>query len=322
VSSLSGGDSTDAEEVAARYTRILQWYFDSNKDALHLPVALVINKADLLLGPTNLRSLDPPVLIPEHTNMELVHEGLGIHSEAAEPFERLRSCIRHNPAISRNIQNQRFVFELIERFKGFISAAMCHTYRLQIFLTSSLAENKKGCESLPHGVWDVTKWVVNQLEPAYRAQAMDSVKRASSELEEIKNKLGAAITRDHDSHLAFIKTVRYREQIETAMKLEALDRFLQKRIEHTSEKMRTALRDALSLLELQVVPDTTDPAPFLLRRRLAKEGRERLEEQIGYLKEWEERLSGLQPTVPLRPKPSRAEAKTVTDHFASVRRAS
>src|SRR4030095_9104569 len=39
--SLSTGDFKDAEEVAAQYTRILQWYFDINRDALHLPVALV-----------------------------------------------------------------------------------------------------------------------------------------------------------------------------------------------------------------------------------------------------------------------------------------
>jgi len=319
---LVAADYKDAEDVAAQYTRILQWYFDINKDALHLPVALVVNKADRLLGRANLLSLNPPLLIPEHTNMELVHEGLGVQSDGAEPFERLRSCIRHNPAISRNIQNQRFVFELIERFKGFIAAAMCHTYRLQIFLTSSLPETKKSCECPPHGVWDVTKWVVNQLEPAYRVQVIDRVKGTCTDLEEVKNKLSAAISRDHESHRAFLKAVTHREQVMTVMRTEVLDRLLRKRIEHNSERMRTALRDALTLVELPVIPDTNDPAPFLLQRRLAKEALERMEEQIGYLKEWEERLSGLHPTVPVRPKPSKKEAIGVNERPVTVRRAS
>ena len=320
VASLAAGDFKDAGEIAAQYTRILQWYFDSNRDALHLPVALVVNKADLLLGPANLLSLNPSSLIPEQTKMELVHAGLRLPSEPAEPFDRLRACIRHNPAINRNIHNQRFVFELIERFKGFIAAAMCHTYRFQIFLTASVAQIKEDCEWLPHGVWDVTKWVVNQLEPAYRAQVIESVKRAHAELEDIKNKLGTAISRDHESHRAFLKAVTYRERVATLTSTQVLDRLLKKRIEHTSEGMRTALRDALSLAELPIIPDTTDPAPFLLQRRMAKEALERLEDQIGYLREWEDRHSGLHTAIPVRP--SKKDAISVHDHSVSVRRAS
>jgi hypothetical protein len=47
-----------------------------------------------------------------------------------------------------------------------------------------------------------------------------------------------------------------------------------------------------------------------------------MEEQIGYLKEWEERLSGLHPTVPVRPKPSKKEAIGVNERPVTVRRAS
>src|SRR5262249_7261052 len=46
----AGDNQRDAEELAAQYTRILQRYFDVNKDSLHLPVGLVVNKSDLLLG--------------------------------------------------------------------------------------------------------------------------------------------------------------------------------------------------------------------------------------------------------------------------------
>jgi len=89
VAGLAGGDHKDTAELAARYTRILQRYFDVNKDVLHVPVGLVVNKADVLLGLTNLLSLNPPSLIPERTKMELVHTGLRVQAEAAT---RLSGC--------------------------------------------------------------------------------------------------------------------------------------------------------------------------------------------------------------------------------------
>jgi len=148
------------------------------------------------------------------------------------------------------------------------------------------------------------------------------VKCAHAELAEIKNGLGTAIDRDHESHRAFLKAVTHREQIATIMRMEVLDRLLQKRIEHTSERMRTALRDALTLVELPAIPDTTDPAPFLLRRRLAKEAMERLEDQIRYFQEWEDRHSGLHLTVPVRPKPSKKDASSLNELPVTVQRAS
>ena len=85
VCGSTGGDHKDTAELAAQYARILQRYFEVNKDALHLPVALVVNKADLLLGSTNLLSLNPPVLIPEQTKMELVHAGLQMQGRSDGP---------------------------------------------------------------------------------------------------------------------------------------------------------------------------------------------------------------------------------------------
>jgi hypothetical protein len=320
--SLPGDDHKDATELAARYTRILQRYFDVNKNALHVPVALVVNKADLLLGPTNLLSLNPPSLIPEQTKMELVQVGLGVQAEPADPYERLRSCIRYNLAISRNMQNQRFVFELIERFKGFIAAVMCHTYRFQIFLTSSVAPKNENREWFLRGVWDVIKWMVNQLDPVYRVQANESVKCAYIELEEIRKKLGAAVFRDHEAYRSFLKAVEQREQVTAKVRIKTLDHLLQKRIEHALERMQTALRDALVLAELPAVLDATDPAPFPLRRHLADEALQRLEDQITYLKEWHERLSRVHLSVLSHPKTPKSEVIRPGVRLASDRRAS
>jgi Double-GTPase 1 len=319
VSSLAGDDHMEAAELAARYTRILQLYFDVNKNALHLPVGLVVNKADLLLGPANLLALNPPFLIPEQTKMELVHAGLGVEADAAEPIERLRSCIRYNLPISRIIQNQRLVFELIERFKGFISAVMCHTYRFQIFLTSSVVPENENRESFPYGVWDVAKWLDNQLEPAYRAQASESVQLAQMELEEMRKNLVTAVLNDQKAHAAFQKAIEHRENFAAKVRMKIFDHLLEKQAEHASERMRNALRDAFTLAGLQVVSDAEDPAPFTLRRRLAKEALERLEEQIAYMNEWHERLSGVYLSAAAHPKAPNNAMIRLSNRLASER---
>ena len=321
------GGNNDAAELAARYTRILQRYFDVNKDALHLPVALVVNKADLLLERTDLLSLNPPFLIPEQTKMELVHSGLPSQADATDPFSRLRSCIRYNPAVSRNSQNQRFVFELIEQFKGFIAAAMCHTYRFQIFVISSLSPKNENRQSMPYGVWEVMKWVFNQIAPAYRLQAKASIDRAWSELEEMRTLLSACVLRDHEAYMAYMTAIAQRQAM-TKMRIRLLDYFLQNRIEHASRRMQAALGDALALGELGTVSDATDPSPFALRRRMAGGALERLEYQITYLKQWHERITGIHKSVPLSPETPKHEVialknemRPLRERLASERRA-
>jgi len=327
-SSSRRDDHKDAADLAARYTRILQRYFDVNKDALHLPVALVVNKADLLLGWSNLLTLDPPFLIPEPTRMELVHAGLQANADATDPFSRLQCCIRYNPAISRNSQTQRFVFELIEQFKGFIAAAMCHTYRFQIFLISSMLHKNEHRQSLPYGVWDVTKWMFNQLDPAYRLQAYASIDRACIELEEMRTLLSTFVLRDHEAHIAYMTTVAQRQALTRMRIKKILDHLLESRIEHSTKKMQTALQDALAVAGLPAVSDVTDPPPFALRRRLAGETLERLEYQITYLKQWHERLSLVPrraPSCPEKPKNEvialKKDVIPVTSRVAVERRA-
>jgi hypothetical protein len=214
------------------------------------------------------------------------------------------------------------VFELIEQFKGFIAAAMCHTYRFQIFLTSSLVTTNQNHPSFSYGVWDVMKWMFNQLDPAYRLQANASVESAYSELEEMRMLLSAAMLRDHAAHIAYMKAVAQRKQVMAKMRVNIVDHLLQNRIEYVSQRMQAALRDALALAELPAASDATDPAPFPLRRRLAQEALERLEYQITYLKEWHERLCGIHKSVLLCPESPKIEVVPLRDHFASERRAS
>ena len=253
--------------------------------------------------------------------MELVHAGLQAPAETTDPFARLRGCIRYNLAVSRNSQIQRFVFELIEQFKGFIAAAMCHTYRFQIFLTSSLIPNNENRQSFSYGVWDAIKWMFDQLDPAYRLQANASIQCSYRQLDEMRILLSTAVLRDHEAHIAYMKAVAQRKQFISKMRINILDHLLQNRIEHAKQRMQVALRDALAFAELPAASDATDPAPFALRRRLAEEALERLEYQIKYLKEWHERLSGVHKSVPLCTQTPKKQVTALRDHHAIEQRA-
>ena len=319
---LKINDHKDVSEPAARYTRILQRYFDVNKDAMHLPLALVVNKADLLLGTSNLLALNPSFLIPEGAKMELVHAGLRRQGESEEPFERLRSCIRYNLRISQNSENQRFVFDLLERFRGFITAAMCHTYRFQIFLTCSVPPKTRAGKSSPHGVWEVTKWLVNQFDQAYRTQASESVEQAHVELEEIRSLLEVALIRDHEAYTDFFKAAALQKQLISKMRVSILDQLLRDRMEDASRRMHAALQDAFALAELPAASDEADPAPYIRRRWMAKEAMERLGYQLGYLNEWLGRLSGVEKSFLSHPKKPVGPMTILSNHSMTERRAS
>src|SRR5262249_44171554 len=128
--------------------------------------------------------------------------------------------------------------------------------------------------------------------------------------------LAEAIVRDQKAHTAFLKLVEQRKQVMARVKLNALDHLMQGRVEHASERMRAALRDAFALAELPAAADTTDPAPFALRRRSAREALERMEQQIAYLNDWHERLSIDQAIIPPSPKTPKKEVLSLSELLA------
>ena len=296
----------DAVGLAASYTRILQAFYDVNADAIHLPVGLVVSKADLLLGGSHLPP-DPVFLITEEVKMELVHAGLKYPGEPDDPFGRLRYCIRNTLSNSKDMNQQAFIFEFLERFRGFIAAALGQTYRFQIFLTSSLTPNSENREHLRYGIWEVARWIVNQLEPAYRVQATHQLEQDRAELEQLKKDIEEALVRDREAYADFEAACKQKKnRLNAKVHVAVLDNLLRrspeassKRIDSSKERMRTALEEAFSLADLAPVPNKWDPVPFTTRRRLVQQALGRLEEQIAYLTEWRQHLSPikLQPAA-------------------------
>jgi hypothetical protein len=320
----------DAVGLAAWYTRILQAFYDVNNDAIHLPVGLVVSKADLLLGGSHLPPPDPGFLISEEVKMELVHAGLKYPGEPDEPFGRLRYCIRNTLSNSKDMNQQAFIFEFLERFRGFIAAALGQTYRFQIFLTSSLAPNSENREHLPYGIWEVARWIVNQLEPAYRVQATHQLEQDRAELEQLKKDIEEALVRDGEAYADFEAACKLKkERLNAKVHVAILDNLLRrnpeasgKRIDSSKERMRTALEEAFSFADLGPVTNGVDPVPFTTRRRMVQQALGRLEEQIAYLTEWREHLSPIKLQHAVLPAQSKKAAtnytrNTMKKHWAS-----
>jgi hypothetical protein len=316
----------DAVDLAAWYSRILQTFLDVNHDALHLPIALVVNKADLLLGGGNLRALDHPFLIAEEIKMELVHAGLQYPGESDDPFGRLRYCIHNTPNNSKDLNNQKFIFDFVERFRGFIAAALGQTFRFQIFLTSSVAPNGEDGEHVPHGVWEATRWIVNQLRPAYRVQAKCQLEQDRAESEQLKKDIEEALLRDREAYADFENACSQKEKrINALVHLAILDSVLGRdqvstgrRIDSAKERMRIALEEAFSLAELEPLADAVDPAPFTTRRRMAQKALGRLEKQIAYLTEWHDLLCDITPQPAALPATRNKAALATSVPFRNV----
>ena len=205
------------------------------------------------------------------------------------------------------MNQQAFIFKFLERFRGFIAAALGQTYRFQIFLTSSLTPNSENREHLPYGIWEVARWIVNQLEPAYRVQATHQLEQDHAELEQLKKDIEEALVRDKEAYADFEAACKQKEKrLNAKVHVAMLDNVLRrdpdatdKRIDSSKQRMRTALEEAFSSAELGPVTDGVDPVPFTTRRRMVQQALVRLEEQIAYLTEWREHLSPikLQPAV-------------------------
>lgn len=304
VRRLNQARPEDAVDLSARYTRILQAYFDVNQDALHLPIGLILNKADILLGPDHLLTRDAPFLIAPDTKMELVHAGLDYQGEPVDPFGRLRHCIRHTLSNSKNLRHQSFCFEVLEHFRGFISAALAQSYRFQIFLTASVVPNGANRDCFPFGVWEPVKWMVNQLEPAFRSQAMQQLEQDEADLRQLKQDIDDALVRDKEAYTDFLDVCKRKEKwVGAKVHFGAFDYVLGrdptttgKHLESARERMRAALEEALGLMGVKPPTEAADPLPFTVRRQIAQKAQERLEQRIAELSDWHERLSSkMQP---------------------------
>jgi hypothetical protein len=281
----------DARDLAAWYTRILHLFFEQNRGALHVPIALVLNKADLLLGSDKLLLLNPPCLIPESVRMELVHRGLGVNGEPPVPFERLEHCIRYDPTNSRDIATQSLINQFVTMFEEFISAALNQTFRFQVYFTSSVLPGTKDDREFPYGVWEPIRWAAKALDGAYRIQAFNQLEADRIALEKLRTKIQDLLAQGLSALEDYSKARRTKESaLPGAGWLGRDAESVQHKTDSALEAMRSCLTEIFTRAQLKPIPEESDPFPFLQRREMAHEAVARLTAQIAHVEGWRKLL--------------------------------
>ncbi len=158
-----------ADELATWYEKWLRAFLAKNASR-HLPIAIVINKADQIFGPGWAEMLGTTSIVVEGTQRG-ISLGTGTDGDPDTPYERLRHAIRYNKAVGRDAGAQEQLLEFVDRFEAFFKTMLGATYRYQILLTTSINGPKDKVGPVVSGVVEAMSWMINQLLPAYEQQA-------------------------------------------------------------------------------------------------------------------------------------------------------
>lgn len=184
------------QEIAARYQTHLTRFLEHSR-TLHVPVALVINKADLIFGDDWAEKLGTTRIVVEGTQRGIA-AGAGVAGEPTSPYERLLRAIRYNKAISRDAEVQGKLLEFMKQFEAFFVTMLDATHRYQIFLTTSVNSPKKNPRAAVRGVLEAMSWMIDQLLPDFDRQAAQiltrDIRTIDDTLIELQKKLREADT--------------------------------------------------------------------------------------------------------------------------------
>lgn len=157
-----------ADELAASYEQWLSVFLSKNASR-HLPIAIVINKADKIFGKDWLEKLGTNRIVVEGTQRG-ISLGTGAPGDPSNPYGRLTHAIRYNKTVGRDAEAQKLLLQFVERFEAFFKTMLGATYRYQILLATSInGPKEKGPEV--HGVVEAMSWMIRQLLPAFEQQA-------------------------------------------------------------------------------------------------------------------------------------------------------
>ncbi len=151
-----------ADELATWYEHRLRAFL-SKSASKHLPIAIVINKADQIFGPDWAEMLGTTSIVVEGTQRG-ISLGTGTDGEPDTPYERLRHAIRYTKVVGRNADAQERLLQFADRFEAFFKTMLGATYRYQILLTTSI-NGPKGKAPVVRGVVEAMSWMINQLLP-------------------------------------------------------------------------------------------------------------------------------------------------------------
>ncbi len=192
---IDNDDMASPVEMRARaaWSRtILDYWRNSNPQARHVPVALVINKIDLII----------PEAMPYIQRQNLLADGLQAafienyaisryeveSPDTSSPLGRLKDCMLNDPANNIHPKLQDLVMSLSENFSQFFSRVLDVTYHYQVYLMSSHAPQTDNKLPLPWGVLKPFLWMTEILQEEHLSE---SVATYESELKSLEKELTA-----------------------------------------------------------------------------------------------------------------------------------
>ena len=167
---LAGGAPTRRlGELASNYTEMLRRFLEQNPRIRHIPVAIVINKVDRILG-DDLARIDSPRLLPPDRDPAWVRLG-GEVVDGMLPVERLARLLREHLPCNRTPRIQELIEQLLDGARPLLEAMLDLTFHYEVVLTVSRATPETGFDPgvpLPFGVDAVVAFLAESLLPAFQ----------------------------------------------------------------------------------------------------------------------------------------------------------
>ncbi len=191
---LTESDYTNPAELrrkASQFDSFLQYWMQSNPNTKHIPVALVLAKADYVFGDQLSRlprsSVIPPDFKPTSIDGFFPHRLTSPNvNELTTNYSRLRDCILNDKANNRLPVYQDIIQMLLDNFEQFFSRVLELTYNYQVFVTASVAPAGPDDKLFPFGAREPLSWVATVLERTY---IRESIERYTTEEEDLNNKI-------------------------------------------------------------------------------------------------------------------------------------
>ena len=182
-------DFQDLTMITNWYARILNHFCATNLGTVHIPIGVVINKADLIMGDDVLK-LRRQQLIDDNVERLLFHLPLNrvkADGRPTDPLSLLRQCMMEDLENNRTLKSQRMIRILFNHAGNFLHKILATTYRFQIFTTVSLSPMAN--KAFPVGVLESFNWMVEELYRSFTYQAVPIIENHISELKKIKSEI-------------------------------------------------------------------------------------------------------------------------------------
>ncbi|EEF62988.1 hypothetical protein [Pedosphaera parvula] len=179
----------NADRIGAWYRVLLNRFgTKSSAKGSKVPVALVINKADKILGPDVYLATTPEELklLPDNFSLE------ELAKSKSNAVDCILDCLRRNPVVNCNREVQKRLWELFNSLRPFLEAVIQKASHFQVFLTSANQELAKKSYD-PKMPLKVAEWSMQIMRPAYELKLQqyltESLEKAYGQLTEVKNQV-------------------------------------------------------------------------------------------------------------------------------------